>query len=82
MAMQYNTNYGYGYTMSHWYTMYNILCLHFILWSSSGYSMNLGYTMDFSSEVQIVLAAGQELPSRFGDQQYDFKGKSRSFCPK
>ena len=25
--------------------------------------------------------AGKELPSRFGDQQKDFKGKSHGFCP-
>ena len=33
------------------------------------------------SEVQIVWEAGKELPSRIGDQQQDFKGKSRDFSP-
>ena len=39
----------------------------------------IGYSL--RPEVEIVWEAGKELPSRFGDQQWDFKGKSHGFCP-
>ena len=35
--------------------------------------------VDLTPEVEIVWEAGKELPSRFGDQQQDFKGSPMVF---